>query len=118
MSTKCFTCKEPIINADYIECEGTCAEKFHSKCVALNKTTLNAITSCPNVHWFCHECNNGIKAIGTSIDNMRNAVEGLTNRPFHKSLYVAEDTEVVYHCWIFRKSYQIKNYYDKVCAKI
>lgn len=79
MSTKCFTCKEPIINADFIKCEGTCAEKFHSKCVALNKATLNAITSCPNVHWFCHECNNGTKAIGTSIDNMRNAVEGLTN---------------------------------------
>lgn len=78
MSTKCFTCTKPIINGDFIKCEGTCAEKFHSKCVSLNRTTLNAIGSCPNIHWFCHECNNGNKAIGTSIDNMRNAVDGLT----------------------------------------
>lgn len=78
MSTKCFTCNEPIVNADFIKCEGTCAEKFHSKCVALNKTTLNAVTSCPNIHWFCHECNNGTKAIGTSIDNMKQSVDNLT----------------------------------------
>lgn len=77
MSTKCFTCTELISNGDFIKCEGLCAQKFHSKCVSLNKATLNAITSCPNVHWLCHECNNGNKMIGTSIDNMSNAVDSL-----------------------------------------
>lgn len=79
MSTKCFTCKEPIINGDFIKCEGICAQKFHSKCVAINKTTLNAITSCPNIHWLCHECNNGNKTIGASIDNMSNTLDKLTS---------------------------------------
>lgn len=75
MSTKCFTCAEVISNGDFVKC----AEKFNSKCVALNKTTLNAIASCPNIHWLCHECNNGYKMIGTSIDELSIAVSNLKN---------------------------------------
>lgn len=52
---------------------------FHPKCVSLNKTTLNAITSCPNAHWLCHECNDGNKMIGKSIINMSETVESLKN---------------------------------------
>lgn len=78
MATKCFTCKESILNADFIKCEGLCAEKFHSKCAAMNKTMLNAVSSCPNIHWFCHDCNSGNKTINGSIDNLRSAVDVLT----------------------------------------
>lgn len=39
---------------------------------------LNAVISCPNIHWFCHECNNGTKSIVASIDSMKGAVDSLT----------------------------------------
>lgn len=78
MSVNCFSCSEPVSNAEFIKCEGICAATFHSKCVSLNKTTLNAIASCPNVHWMCNECNIGGKTISRSIDDMRTAVDCLT----------------------------------------
>lgn len=78
MSTKCSTCNEAITNSDFIKCEGVCAEQFHSKCVALNKTVLNSITSCPNIHWLCHECNKNRMTVATSIDNMRETIDNLT----------------------------------------
>lgn len=77
MSTKCFACTEAISSCDFIKCEGICGQKFHSKCVSLNKTTLNAIISCPNIHWLCHDCNNGNKMMNASIDNLTSAVDNL-----------------------------------------
>lgn len=78
MASKCMTCNESILNSDFIKCEGACSQLFHSKCVALNKTTLNVIASNSNVHWYCHECNSGNRNVTSTIDNFRESIVQLT----------------------------------------
>lgn len=79
MASKCFSCNEPILNSEFIKCEGICCQLFHSRCVSLNKTTLNAITSNANVHWFCHDCNDGSRNVSTAINGLKSSVDQLTN---------------------------------------
>lgn len=78
MTSKCSTCSEQILSSDYIKCDGSCGRLFHSKCVSLNKTTMNAISSNANVHWFCHECNSGNLTVIASIDSLRSSVNQMS----------------------------------------
>lgn len=78
MSSKCFTCNESILSPEFIKCDGKCGQFFNSKCVYLNKTTLNAITSNANVHWFCHDCNSGNLTVMESIENLKDAVNQMS----------------------------------------
>lgn len=84
MASKCTTCDETITNAEFIKCDGACSRLFHSKCVAVNKTTLNVISSNSNVHWFCHDCNNSSSSnVLSSIDNLKRSVDQLTKSLAH-----------------------------------
>lgn len=56
MASLCGKCEGEIVNSDFIKCDGTCGSHYHTKCVSLNKSTLNAVTSCPNICWYCHDC--------------------------------------------------------------
>lgn len=78
MASICTNCNEPILSPEFIKCDGICSQYFHSKCVALNKTTLNAITRNSNVHWLCHDCNNSKANVKSSVDSLRESVEKLT----------------------------------------
>lgn len=66
------------MNAEFIKCDGSCGQFFHSKCAALNKTTLNAITSNANVHWFCHHCNNGNLTVANSILDLKESMSEMS----------------------------------------
>lgn len=79
MATKCNTCSNPIINTEFISCSGGCGESFHIKCVSVNKSMLNAVNTCPNIHWNCHGCNDGNRNIGASIDRMNEAIALLSS---------------------------------------
>lgn len=57
MAALCGKCEGEILNSDFIKCYGSCGYHYHAKCVSLNKTTLNAVTSCANIYWYCHSCN-------------------------------------------------------------
>lgn len=79
MTSKCNSCNNAILNADFISCAGACKEMFHIKCVAVNKSMLNAVNTCPNIHWYCHECNGGNRNISVSIDRVIASIGSLTN---------------------------------------
>lgn len=79
MTSKCNSCNNAILNADFISCAGACKEMFHIKCVAVNKSMLNAVNTCPNIHWYCHECNGGNRNISASIDRVIASIGSLTN---------------------------------------
>lgn len=70
MATRCKTCAEEILNSDFVKCHGHCADAFHSKCVALSKTLLNALGSNPNIRWYCHNCNES-SSIANSLTEMK-----------------------------------------------
>lgn len=78
MASKCKCCSNSILNSEFVTCSGQCNELFHIKCVAVNKLMLNAINACPNIHWYCHECNAGNRNISASIDRINEAIGGLT----------------------------------------
>jgi len=40
---------------------------------------LNAVNTCPNIHWYCHECNSGNRNISASIDRINDAIGLLTS---------------------------------------
>lgn len=86
MSSRCKTCNEAITNGDFIECDGMCGDQFHARCVSMNKTMLSAGLSCPNIHWYCIECNSGNKSMSTSLDNMREAIGSMT-KAFSQDLF-------------------------------
>lgn len=71
MASQCGKCDGEILNSDFIKCNGMCAVKYHAKCVALNRTTLNAITSCANIYWFCHSCNDKKNDPNLSATNIK-----------------------------------------------
>lgn len=79
MTSRCDSCTNPIVNADYVSCAGACKGLFHLKCVAVSKAMLNTINSCPNLHWYCHKCNSGNRDISASIDRINEAIGLLTN---------------------------------------
>lgn len=78
MASKCYTCNGSISNSDFITCAGVCQQLFHIKCVAVNKSMLNAVTTCANIHWFCHECNSGNRNFSASIDRINESIGLLT----------------------------------------
>lgn len=79
MASKCNCCRNQILNAEFVSCAGACKELFHIKCVAVTKSMLHAVQTCPNIHWYCHECNNGSRNISTSTDQINDAIGVLTN---------------------------------------
>lgn len=80
MASQCGKCQAEILNSDFIECNGSCRVQYHAKCVALNRTTLNAITSNANVYWYCHICNESRNdPSSTNIkDDMNQMMKSLT----------------------------------------
>lgn len=73
MATKCKTCNEEILSSEFIKCGGICSDSFHSKCVGVNKTLLNALGGNPNIRWFCHDCNSNNSNIASSIKEMKDS---------------------------------------------
>jgi len=39
---------------------------------------LNAVTNCPNIHWFCHDCNSKNRNVSASIDRINESIGLLT----------------------------------------
>ncbi|XP_037037933.1 uncharacterized protein LOC119075570 [Bradysia coprophila] len=78
MASLCKTCTEPILNTEFIKCDGLCNQHFHMKCAGVNKSTLNAIVGNPNVHWYCHTCNNDRMDVSSSINNLKHSMDHLT----------------------------------------
>lgn len=79
MASICLTCSESIMGPEFIKCEGLCCQLFHTKCVGVNKSTLNAITSNSNVHWYCNACNNERVDVSSSINNLKQSMDQLTS---------------------------------------
>lgn len=78
MAAICYSCDKGIMNNEFVGCAGVCGEIFHLKCVAVSKVMLNAINSCPNIHWYCHNCNEGNRHISAAIKNIDDSIARLT----------------------------------------
>lgn len=79
MAAKCYSCSNGIMNSEFITCAGVCGENFHTKCVSVNKAMLNAVTNCPNIHWYCHDCNDGKRHISATINGINDAIARLSS---------------------------------------
>lgn len=77
MAAKCKTCTEEVLNADFVKCYGLCSSTFHSKCVSLSKTLVNALGANPNIRWYCHNCNLN-NPIVSSVDEMKSSINQLS----------------------------------------
>lgn len=78
MAAKCYSCSNAIVNNDFINCAGVCAQTFHTKCVSITKAMLNAVNSCPNIYWYCHDCNDDNRHISAAIKNIEDSITRLT----------------------------------------
>lgn len=79
MSSKCNVCSKTIINnSDFITCAGGCRQNFHLKCVSVTKAMFNAVTTCPNIHWYCENCNDNTGNISESLSLINDAVSRLS----------------------------------------
>lgn len=83
MASICETCNESIINSEFIKCDDSCNRYYHIKCVAVNKTTLNVVTSNANVHWCCHDCNNDSRDVRSSIREIKQSMDGISKVMSH-----------------------------------
>lgn len=79
MATKCSSCNNNISSSEFVSCAGACGQMFHIKCVSVNKSMLNAVSMCPNIHWFCHKCNEGNRNICASIERMNETIGLMSN---------------------------------------
>lgn len=79
MASKCQSCNNTISNCDFITCAGVCGEHFHIKCVSVTKPMLAAVTNCPNIHWYCHNCNDGNRNVSAVINSINESMERLSN---------------------------------------
>lgn len=79
MASKCGTCNEEILTAEFIKCHGLCANAYHPKCVAVTKSLLNAISSNPNVRWYCHSCHSGDMSLTSSIGDIKSSIGQLSS---------------------------------------
>lgn len=79
MAAQCKTCSEEIMSSDFIKCYGTCASVFHSKCVSIGKTLLNALGSNPNIRWFCHDCHVNDSNIASSMNEIKGSIEQISS---------------------------------------
>lgn len=78
MASKCYKCSGSITNSDFVSCAGICQQLFHIKCVGVHKSMLNAVNTCPNIYWFCHDCNSGNRNIAASVDRINESIGLLT----------------------------------------
>lgn len=78
MAAKCYSCDDKVMNNEFINCAGICGGIFHTKCASITKAMLNAVNNCPNIHWYCNDCNDGNRHISTAIKNIDDSVERLT----------------------------------------
>lgn len=79
MASQCKSCNNTISNSDFITCAGLCGEYFHIKCVAVTKPMLAAVSNCPNIHWYCHSCNDGNRNISSVINGINESIERLSS---------------------------------------
>lgn len=79
MASKCKSCTNNILNADFITCAGLCGEHFHIKCVAVTKPMLAAVSNCPNIHWYCQYCNDGNRNISSVVNGINESIEHLSD---------------------------------------
>lgn len=79
MASICKHCDKAIMNPEFITCSGVCGELFHSKCVGLSKATLATVANCPNMHWFCHDCNSEKISVSSSIGEMKKSIDVLAS---------------------------------------
>lgn len=79
---RCKTCSEEIVSADFVKCNGICMSTFHSKCVSLSKTLLNALGANPNIRWYCHDCNSR-DSITASMTEVKESVGLMTTSLSH-----------------------------------
>lgn len=91
MASMCGSCSNAILNAEHISCAGVCGDLFHIKCVGVHKSMLNAVNSCPNIHWYCHGCNNANLNISSAIDRMNDAI-GLLSKSLSGDLLQLVDS--------------------------
>lgn len=77
MASRCKTCTDEILNSDFVKCYGPCSNAFHSKCVSISKTLLNALGANPNIRWYCHDCNMS-NPIASSIVEMKDSIGHLS----------------------------------------
>lgn len=54
------------------------AETFHTKCLSVTKAMLDTVNNSPNIHWYCHDCNDGNRHISTSLKNIDDSIARLT----------------------------------------
>jgi hypothetical protein len=86
MSSKCKSCDIIISNAEFITCAGLCGEYFHIRCVAVTKPMLAAVSNCPNIHWYCHGCNDGNRSVSSVINGINESIERLSSSLSHNLL--------------------------------
>jgi len=67
------------VNSEFISCIGLCGEFFHIKCVAVTTAMLTAVTNCPNIHWYCHDCNDENRNISPSITRINDTIDRLSS---------------------------------------
>lgn len=79
MASKCKSCINAILNSEFITCAGLCGEYFHIKCVAVTKPMLAAVSNCPNIHWYCHDCNDGKRSISSVMNGINGSIESLSS---------------------------------------
>lgn len=79
MAATCHSCDNGITNSDFITCAGVCGDQFHLKCVSVTKAMLSSVTNCPNIQWFCNDCNNDNKHISSAVNRIEDAMNRLTS---------------------------------------
>lgn len=95
MATKCSTCFNVITNFEFISCSGVCGGIFHTKCVSVNKSMLSAVNTCPNIHWYCHGCNDSNRNIRASIDRIDETLGQLSSSFSGDLLQFINNTKVL-----------------------
>lgn len=79
MASKCKTCNEEILSPDFIKCYGTCSSVFHSKCVSIGKTLLNALGGNANIRWYCHDCHVNDYNVASSMNEIKSSIGQLSS---------------------------------------
>lgn len=77
MAAKCNSCDNGIMNSEFIT--GICGENFHKKCVADSKQMLNAVNNSSNIHWYCHDCNEGNRNVSDAINSVNDSIARLAS---------------------------------------
>ncbi|XP_037030800.1 uncharacterized protein LOC119070531 [Bradysia coprophila] len=95
MASQCKSCDNKILSSDFITCAGLCGEHFHIKCVAVTKPMLAAVSNCPNIHWYCHACNDGSRNISSVVNGINESIERLSSSLSNNLLQFLNDLQVL-----------------------